>query len=362
VTARHWPLVFAALYCNPLAAWQPVRREGWPRQHHRWCSPVLLVKKQQVSQAQHRREADIMDFDHRDSSHQRPNWSSRLNVAKKKLATLAKATARKIAQQVNVPLGLLGGEIISKPRDGSQFSWDGLITIHDSTFMKDESFLDAYNHAQKLIGKDYRWYWRNYIGMNLAEYSFTLSPNFVECGVGDGWMTVSILRFLGKKYSAIPSFTLFDTFSGIDTSLVDPREEEEWGVTAAEKNEKYEDVYKSAEETVRKRIEATAGADNKVTIVPGALPNTLTDEVMEQVKQKGPISFLHIDMNNAVPEVAALKRFYPLMAPGGVILFDDYAYFTCTYQKNAIDAACVEMGIPVPISLPSGQGLLLKRH
>lgn len=284
-----------------------------------------------------------------------------MKIAKQRLKSLLKSSAGKIARGVNAPLGLLGCEIIRKPRHGSHFSWDGLVTIHNSSFMKEEEFLDAYNHAKGLIGKDYRWYWRNYIGIKLAEYSFSLSPNFVECGVGEGWMTVSILRYLSKKYSAIPSFTLLDTFSGIDITLVGSKEEKSWGMPAEEKKEQYELIYKANAEMVRKRIEATVGMDNKATIVQGSIPNTLTDEVIEGIRRKGPISFLHIDMNNSVPEVAALKQFFPLVATGGVVLLDDYAYCGFSYQKNAIDKTCQEMGVPNPISLPSGQGLLLKR-
>ena len=65
-------------------------------------------------------------------------------------------------------------------------------------------------------------------------------------------------------------------------------------------------------------------------------------------------------MNNSVPEIAALRAFYPLVAVGGVILLDDYAYAGCSFQKHAIDNTCRDMAIPTPISLPSGQGLLLK--
>ena len=248
---------------------------------------------------------------------------------------------------------------IRKTPKPTHFSWDGLTTFQDSSFMNDEAFLDAYNHAMHLIGRNYEWYWRNYIGIKLAEYAFSLSPNFVECGVGEGWMTISILRYLGKKYSDIPIFTLFDTFSGIDPVIVDPQEEEYWGVSASQKREGYK-FYVASVETVRNSIEATAGQNNKATIIQGSIPSTFTDGVIDRIMQNDRISFLHIDMNNSIPEVAALKQFYPLMLTGGVVLFDDYAYSTLTYQKNAIDKACLEMGVPVPISLPTGQGLLLK--
>lgn len=226
--------------------------------------------------------------------------------------------------------------------------------------MKEEDFLDAYNHAKIAIGKDYKWYWRNYIGIKLADYALSLSPNFVECGVGEGWMTISILRYLTQKYSATPNFSLFDTFSGIEPSLVDPREEAHWGQSASEMRESYKSLYNATLETVWKRIQASTAEPNKIGIIKGPIPNTLTPEVIEKIMNRGNVSFLHIDMNNSVPEVAALRTFFPMMATGGVILLDDYAFAGYSFQKKAIDESCREMGVSTPISLPSGQGLLLK--
>ena len=64
-------------------------------------------------------------------------------------------------------------------------------------------------------------------------------------------------------------------------------------------------------------------------------------------------------MNNAKPEVEALQRLQPLMAKGGIILFDDYAYNGYEYQQKELDRACEKMGIEKPIALPSGQGLYI---
>ena len=48
------------------------------------------------------------------------------------------------------------------------YNFDGLKTSHNHDFMLDGEFLEAYNFASNLIGKDYKWYWRNYIGIHLA--------------------------------------------------------------------------------------------------------------------------------------------------------------------------------------------------
>ena len=71
-------------------------------------------------------------------------------------------------------------------------------------------------------------------------------------------------------------------------------------------------------------------------------------------------SFLHIDMNNPIPEVAALEFFYKCMGSGSIIIFDDYGFPGFESQNAAINRWCDESHIPRPISIPTGQGLIIK--
>ncbi|MBY0441019.1 MAG: hypothetical protein K2Q25_02595 [Mycobacteriaceae bacterium] len=98
---------------------------------------------------------------------------------------------------------------------------DGLrTTLHNHSFMEDEKFVDAYSYVSGLLGKDYGWMWRNYIGIKLACMARHKSLNFVECGVGEGWMSLSIIRYFKRNYGVIPFMTLFDTFTGIDPDVL----------------------------------------------------------------------------------------------------------------------------------------------
>lgn len=64
------------------------------------------------------------------------------------------------------------------------YNVDGLATVHNCDFLQDDAFRDAYDYVVELTGKDYLWFWRNYIGLKLAESAARKSINFVECGVG----------------------------------------------------------------------------------------------------------------------------------------------------------------------------------
>ena len=85
----------------------------------------------------------------------------------------------------------------------------------------------------------------------------------------------------------------------------------------------------------------------------GAVPETL-DEV-----DSDEIAYLHIDMNCAPPEVAALRYFWPKLTPGAFVLLDDYANRGRDEQRRAIDAVASELGVAVAM-LPTGQGLIIK--
>ena len=242
------------------------------------------------------------------------------------------------------------------------YKFDGLQTIHNCAFLEDPKFADAYNYTRNLIGHDYQWMWRNYIGIMLACKARKNSLNFVECGVGEGWMSTSILRYFSQSFQITPFMTLLDTWQGIDGSIVDPNEIKYWGCSVEERKKLY--VYeKSTFEETKRRILDTAMHNHRITFVQGSIPDSLTRKVVNQIQARGPISFLHIDMNNSVPEVAAMEVFYPLVSKnGGIILLDDYAYQGYEYQKKQIDYFLDSIGSEHPIALPTGQGLLIKTN
>jgi hypothetical protein len=49
------------------------------------------------------------------------------------------------------------------------------------------------------------------------------------------------------------------------------------------------------------------------------------------------VAYLHLDMNCAPPEVAALTYFWDRLVAGAPVLLDDYAYHSYTPQRLAMD-------------------------
>lgn len=101
------------------------------------------------------------------------------------------------------------------------------------------------------------------------------------------------------------------------------------------------------------RVRANYAEWPNVEIIRGAVP-----EVLPAVRPAS-VAFLHIDMNCAYPERAALEYFWDFLSPGAVVLLDDYAYFGCESIARAIDDGAAVLGAEV-LSLPTGQGLIIR--
>jgi hypothetical protein len=244
----------------------------------------------------------------------------------------------------------------TRSRFGPFYNQDGLFTKHNASFMQDADFKHAYDFACERIRVPGEFHhWRTYVGAGLAHYASSLSGTFCECGVGDGYLSLIILRYLERKGLGPKALFLVDTFEGIDPTLVTAEEQKHWGATVEQRKALYATIYKSSVDVIGSRFRDFEA----VRIVQGSVPAILEARKSELLGA-GPIGFVHIDMNNATPEVAALKFLFPHVVTGGVILFDDYAYDGYEFQKAAIDAQCDELGTPRPIALPTGQGLILK--
>lgn len=223
------------------------------------------------------------------------------------------------------------------------YDQDGLRSIHNHEFMEDPAFQAAYARGVEATrGRDYSWHWRVHVGLWAAQMAMGVKGDFVECGVGRGFLSSAIMRRLNWK-STVRKFYLLDTFTGLD-----PRysSKEEFATSGgASKNFVYEDNLTEARENFSEWP--------NTKIIVGPVPETLA-----QIDTKS-IAYLHLDMNCRPPEVAALNYLWDRITPGAPILLDDYAYHGYREQKLGIDALAKKLGVPV-LSLPTGQGLLIK--
>lgn len=73
----------------------------------------------------------------------------------------------------------------------------------------------------------------------------------------------------------------------------------------------------------------------------------------------GPYAFVHIDLDLYEPTRDAFAYAYERVAPGGILLCDDYGFATCPGARRAVDELMARRPEPV-IHLPTGQGLVIR--
>ena len=233
-------------------------------------------------------------------------------------------------------------EVVVLPKAHLTYTNDLLYTHHNSDFIREKKFSEAYALCKQLGGRlleNYDIQWRIHVVCWAAAHAAKLEGDFVDCGVYSGFSPRAICHYVDFD-QLNKTYYLMDTFSGMDERYSSGYE--------MERNKKLGyaevDLYQQVKETFK---------NFKAKIIKGSIPDTLPEADCDKV------SFLSIDMNSEVPEIAALEYFWPKMVSGGMIVLDDYGYPGCLNQKIAHDKFAASKGVGV-LSLPTCQGLIIK--
>jgi O-methyltransferase len=232
------------------------------------------------------------------------------------------------------------------------FWGDRLLTLDKSAeFRDDPAFQAALKQAACTTGANQYESpdgvsWRYNTLIWAARTCLAVPGDFVECGVFRGDMTWMVTQTVdvggaGKK------FYLYDTFTGLDPKY-----------SSAEDFPQSPDFYRfinkeysapGIEEYVRQRFRDKSF----IVVTKGSVPEVLAEVAPER------LAFLHLDMNSAKGESAALEELFDRISPGGIVVFDDYGWSQYHKQKEAADRFMAARG-KVVLELPTGQGLVVK--
>ena len=152
-----------------------------------------------------------------------------------------------------------------------------------------------------------------------------------ECGTWRGGSSWLIARGLGRPHHA------FDSFEGL--SAPEPRDGAHF---------KKGDLAVSEEEF---RSRMTDVADLRV--YKGWIPSRFPEAADRK------FCFVHVDVDLYQPTRDAIEFFYPRLAPGGILLLDDYGFFICPGARQAADEFFKDKPEPI-LEVPTGQGLVLR--
>jgi O-methyltransferase len=200
--------------------------------------------------------------------------------------------------------------------------------------LSDPAFRRAYDHSGAAHIE-----FRAYVCCWAAEQVSKIIGDFVECGVNDGWLSLTACEYLNFNRLE-KSFLLFDTFRGIPSEQISDEER------PRALRHRYVECY-----------EATCGRFApfpRAKLVRGIVPDSL------ETVEIGNVAYLSIDMNIEKPERAAIEYFWPKLSPGAVVVLDDYAFAGYDAQHRSMDDFARSVGAPV-LTVPTGQGLMIKR-
>jgi O-methyltransferase len=158
---------------------------------------------------------------------------------------------------------------------------------------------------------------RLWVLYTLAQQALHLDGDLVECGVWRGGSAILFSHLIHQPF--VPGHRrlhLFDTFGGMPAT-----------------NPDHDNYYKGGEfadtslEAVRGRLPHL----ERVQFHKGFIPQTFAG--LEDLR----VAFAHDDVDIHDSIAACCQFLYPRLIPGGIMIFDDYAWSTCAGARKAVD-------------------------
>jgi O-methyltransferase len=205
------------------------------------------------------------------------------------------------------------------------------------SFTRDEAFMKLYRDMAE-DAKEKGRLWRLHVFLWAFMNALGLEGDMIECGVYRGFSSALAVRYANFERIRKTLF-LFDTWDGIPEDQLD---------SGRQQIDKYKDP-----ENYEKVLERFKDYAN-VKIVKGRVP-----EAFSLVEMPEKISFLHLDMNTSVAEIAALNVLFERMVPGSVCLLDDFGLALAHEQMVAESEWFRRRGYMI-CELPTSQALVIK--
>jgi SAM-dependent methyltransferase len=179
-----------------------------------------------------------------------------------------------------------------------------------------------------------------YLLLHLCRQTLELKGDIFEAGVGSGGSARLILDCLIRQ-NLRKTLWLLDTFEGYQK--IDGKHDGNHVRINQCRGNSYQEVER-----------LLANDSVPVKLIKGLIPATLADVKTDN------ICFAHIDVNLYEPTLAATAFCLRRLAPGGIIVFDDYCWPATYGARKAIDEVCGAAGQTVICVPESTQAFLIR--
>ena len=225
---------------------------------------------------------------------------------------------------------------------GAVYNADNLATTNRHCFLLDEEFKKYLKLSESRWPenkkRDISWRLKTFIwAVDYALNTFGDKYAFIECGTGQGYMAASLAKRCVDK-NIYPEVTLIDTFDNdLATSPTT--------TVASPADFAYCNNYEE--------VKLYFNRYQNISTLCGFIPHILNS------KSFGKVSFLHIDLNNAAAELAALDFFDESLVAGAIILLDDYGGHGGDEQAQVHEDFARRINRAL-LPLPTGQAIIIK--
>ena len=219
---------------------------------------------------------------------------------------------------------------------GPLFAHDNMVIASRSLGFREDAAFQAGMRAIAPNRHAERLSWRLHTLLWAGRHALRAGGDFVECGVFRGMKSAFLMAALDLERAG-RQFYLYDTFAGVPDRFRGP------------------DTLSSAGHAVpgiADQVRARFASHAWVHVVEGTVPDTLGDP-------PDAIGYLHLDMNSAEAEFAALEVLWPRVSAHGVVVLDDYGWTAFQPQQVAAQAFFGARGVPI-LELPTGQAVVVK--
>ena len=161
-----------------------------------------------------------------------------------------------------------------------------------------------------------------------------LAGDIVECGVWRGGMMMLAMKFLLQSGASNRTFWLYDTFEGmpdptdVDVDVDGKAATDRLALDDSLKHQSHVWAIAGIEE-VRRNLESTGYPTSKINLIKGRVEETIPETLPEK------ISILRLDTDWYESTKHELEHFYDRVVPGGVVIIDDYGYWSGA--RKAVD-------------------------
>ena len=192
---------------------------------------------------------------------------------------------------------------------------------------------------------------RLYNALQFLRYTLDLDGEVAECGAFKGlssFVFCNYIRLFRPEFDG-GGYHIFDSFEG----LSEPSTQDVPERTAATIDEKFQQAgaFQGSLETVK----STLRDFPRIEYHRGWIPQSFEGIPEKQYK------FVHLDLDLYVPIKGSVEYFYPRMVKGGVIVIDEYGFPRWPGARKAVDEFCNDHGLVTPVSLTTGNGVLIKK-